>query len=227
MQCVKDHKELYGCTGISKPLKFIPLKEFTDSNLRKDMNFLMDIIRVSGQSYKLVTKLSRADNRKRFNFLVSECRNRGIEIKIMPKAMTRHLRNTSLYDKNEKIIVWHLEWRIRVKDSEIECETSGNIEDWCIKDLLSRALESFKKIPAFVLNFPGQNLENFKVLWLVGKEKSENEPKEVFKEINTTKSLREILPGLSNITPITEFPCFYIIKDILPNIQIINNYNDD
>ena len=61
-ECVKSHKLIFGCSGVAKPLKYIPVKDFTDSKLRKDMNFLMDIVRASDHSYKFVTKISRWKN---------------------------------------------------------------------------------------------------------------------------------------------------------------------
>ena len=209
LSCVKAHKLVYGCSGISKPLKYIPIEEFTDNKLKKDMNFLMEIIRETGQSYKLVSKLSRSDNRKRFNFLLNECRSRGILIKTMPKAMTRHLHNTSMYDKVQKVIFWHIEWKI-YKNDEILCEIEENSENSSIEELLTKAFLKFKTMAGFVLKFGSEKLESFRVLWLVDKEKLNDEIVENFKEVNLAGTLKEILPSLCDGNPIIEFPTFYL-----------------
>lgn len=209
--CVKNHKIVYGCTGVAKPLKFIPLKEFTDTKLQKDMNFLMDIVRVSDQSYKFVTKISRSDNRKRFNFLMNECRNRGIALKIMPKAMNRHLRNTSLYDKAEKVLIWHIEWCFLKGSEQITCETTENTENQPLGELLEKALESFRKIPAFVLHYSSEVLSPQSLFYLISKKKSQNTAKNCYKELDHSMTLKELLPDLSNLSAVVEFPTLYII----------------
>ena len=222
--CVKSHKIVYGCSGVSKPLKFIPLKEFSDGKMRKDMNYLMNIVRVSDQSYKLVTKLSRADNRKRFNFLANECRSRRISLKLMPKAMARHIHNTSLYDKFEKTLIWRIEWKLLTGSDAILCEISENSENLSLGQLLQTALTDFRKIPAFVLSYSAEESISSRVFWLISKTKEQAGVQELYKELDTSKTLREILPELSELTPIVEYPTLYIsTAKNTACLQLINN----
>ena len=186
------------------------------------MNFLMDIVRASDHSYKFVTKISRNDNRKRFILLINECRARGISLRIMPKAMARHTQNSSLFDKAGKLLLWHIEWKLMTNTEPITCNTSENSENLTIGELLNKALEDFRKIPAFVLQFTEEDISQIRVFWLLTKKKSQNSIKDIYKELNISKTLKEILPELSNINPIIEYPCLYISTDkTTPYIQII------
>ncbi|KAF1741380.1 hypothetical protein MXB_773, partial [Myxobolus squamalis] len=48
-----------------------------------------------------------------FKLLIEEAKKIGIDVKIMPKTMTRHTLNMSRYDKKQDIIYWTLELRFR------------------------------------------------------------------------------------------------------------------
>lgn len=212
LPCVKNHKFVYGCSGQSKPLKFIPVSNFTENNLRKDMNFLLDIARQSDQSFKLVTKLSRTDNRKRFIFLINECRSAKIQLKIMPKSMSRHMNNTSLFDKFEKVIIWKIEWKVMSKDNSQICyEVDGNRDDWTINELLRKAEEGLREVPKFVLEFPSNQTVEFNVYYVIGKVLDDNEEgKPVFEKVDQGLRLREALISLSEKEAIVEYPVFYL-----------------
>lgn len=207
--CVKSHKFVYGCSGVSKPLKFIPAKDFTENNLQKDMNFLLDIARVSNQSFKLVTKLSRSDNRKRFAFLSSECRSQGIHLRLMPKAMSRHQINTSLFDKSEKVILWHIEWVLHSKSGLLKVETSGNRDDVPIAELISSAFLKLKELPLYILDH-GSDSKSFYIYFEAGKVLIQESGRSNFLELNSTNTLRELLPYLSSRSEIIEFPTFHL-----------------
>lgn len=210
--CVKAHKIVYGCTGIPKPLKFIPLKDFTENKLRKDMNFLMNIIHDSDKSYKMVTKLSRNDSRKRFSYLITECKNKKINLRLMPKAMKRHQQNSSLYDKSEHVIIWHIEWKFGFGSKEIVCETSGNKENVMMKDLVKEALESFRKIPVYVMDYNEVIVDELRVFYLIGKKKVRENVKCLFMEVDKGRCLDGTLPELSDMAEIVEFPTFYLAR---------------
>lgn len=216
LPCVKNHKFVYGCSGVSKPLKYIPVSNFTESNLRKDMNFLLDIARESDHSFKLVTKLSRTDNRKRFIFLINECRSAKIQLKIMPKSMSRHANNTSLFDKVEKVIIWRIEWKVIVGEKTgICCEVNGNRDDWTVGEVLRKGEKELKEVPKFVLEFGGQGVEGFEVYYVVGKILDQGEGRPVYERVDQGLRLREALIGLSSQEAVVEYPTFYISKGVL------------
>jgi hypothetical protein len=215
---VKNHKFVYGCSGVSKPLKFIPAKDFTENNLQKDMNFLLDIARVSNQSFKLVTKLSRSDNRKRFFFLTSECRSQGIHLRLMPKAMSRHQQNTSLFDKSEKVILWHIEWVLHSKSGLLRCETSGNRDDLPLSSHLLSVSSKLKEQPLYILD-NGSDLKSFHIYFETGKTLVQSSGQSNFLQLNSSNTLKELLPFLSSKAEIIEFPTFHLsIEGLSSNV---------
>lgn len=209
LSCVKNHKFIYGCSGVSKPLKFVPISELNENHLRKDMNFLLDIARVSDQSFKTVTKLSRFDNRKRFSFLTNECRAQGILLKLMPKSMSRHLSNTSLYDKSSKSILWQLEWKLFHNSSTITCQTSNNRDDLPLAELLSTAISKFKEDAKYVLEF-GDKATNFLIYFQTGKVKLDKTAQSQYLKLDESSNLKTLLPYLSQQAEIIEFPTFHL-----------------
>ena len=211
LSCVKNHKFIYGCSGVSKPLKFVPVNELNENHLRKDMNFLLDIARVSDQSFKTVTKLSRFDNRKRFSFLTNECRAQGILLKLMPKSMSRHLSNTSLYDKSEKSILWQIEWKLNYNTSTISCQTTNNRDDSPIAELLSVAISKFKEDPLYVLEF-GDKGGNFMVYFQTGRIKVNKSAQSQYIKLDESNTLKNLLPFLSQQAEIIEFPTLHLFE---------------
>jgi len=209
LNCVNSHKVLFGCTGTPDKTKFVGIKEYGINELHKDMNYLQEITRNSDLAHKQITKITRHDNRKRFMYLINECRQREVPFKILPKIMSKHNSNTSMFQKSEGVIYWHLEWVFASHRKEISVQTAGNSENESLSTHFEKALESFKTNPEFV--FEVRNGENkYRVLWLTGKAKVNGKAQRIFEEVSPNYTLRDLVAVYSrNYGPLIEYPTFY------------------
>lgn len=223
--CVKAHKRLFGCTGYENKTKFVPIQEYNQTNMQSDMNFLMGIIQDADQAHRKVTKLSRYDNRKRFSFLLDECKRRNFSIRLLPKAMVKHQKNTTLFNKSENILYWHSEWKfLTAKNFNITHDVHPLNENSTLNQLLVQALEEFHKLPEFVYELQSLGEASFVTLWHTHNEKDEGVAKKVYSIIQPTMTLREVLERYSTQNnPIVEYPTLYFTTaQVLPSL-LLNN----
>ena len=83
--CVKEHKKIYKCSGIKDKFSKKPLKEFTDCDFMRDMNFINSTINDTNTIGK-----------KMFNLTDDNLENTLIEI----KNSEEDIRNDSLIKRN-------------------------------------------------------------------------------------------------------------------------------
>lgn len=211
LKCVNSHKTNYNCSGMPDKTKFEPVKELDTTSMHRDMNFLTEIIRGSDRAHKVITKLSRHDNRKRFTLLQNECRQRSIQIRILPKAMSKHINNSTVYMKSEGIIYWHLEWIFLSNNKEIPVQSSNNADEDVLSTHLSKALEIYNAMPEFVYEMSKSPGKDFMVLWNTNKKKVQGKGEKVFQRLDSTKKLNEIIQDFSQkYSPIVEYPTLYL-----------------
>ena len=224
--CVKTHKRLFGCTGYENKSKFVPMQEYDQATMQSDMSFLMNIVQDADQAHRKVTKLSRFDNRKRFSFLLDECKRRNFFIRLLPKAMVKHQRNTSLFNKFEKILYWHSEWKfLTSKNFTISHDIHPLNENHTLNQLLLQALEEFHKLPEFVHELSSSEDSHFVTLWHTHNEKEDGVVQKVYSIIQPGMTLREILERQNTQpNPIVEYPTIYFTTaQVLPTLLINNN----
>jgi hypothetical protein len=78
LKCVKAHKILIGCTGIKKKTKYVPILNYSAKTMVNDLNYMNVITRGSDLAHRELVKLGKRDNRKRFSYLLSACKDRGL-----------------------------------------------------------------------------------------------------------------------------------------------------
>lgn len=127
VDCYKQHKQMYKCTGIgNEATKYIPkdiLKREDTSDamnkvVQRDYNFLMNmnrclqVLKQDGQKFILKehgrnkNSLMRSGNVKLPNMVI----RRGVKCFVMPRGMQRLLWNKSKWDRALDTFVWSVEW---------------------------------------------------------------------------------------------------------------------
>ncbi|CAG9324568.1 unnamed protein product [Blepharisma stoltei] len=224
VKCVKSHKTKYSCSGMPDKTKYEGIKDINTNTMHRDINFLSDIIRSSDQAHKVITKLSRHDNRKRFLLLQNECRARNIQLRILPKAMSKHNSNSTVFMKSENIIYWRIEWVFLSNNKEIKIEVDGNKDHENVLETLGKAIEIFNTMPEFVHELSKSPSKEFWVLWIVGKKRVQGKGEKVFQRIDAQKALNETLKENSQEHgPIVEFPTLYITTPDFSHYHFIKN----
>lgn len=124
LQCVKQHKKLKKCMGVTKPSKYISLNSYDVNTLSKDINFIENGITKVNESRKTTAETQdKVKIDKKWKFLRYFCRKwRNIALKLAPSIFKRHQNNQSYYHQGEKTIFWTLEFKI-------VCQENGEIQD--------------------------------------------------------------------------------------------------
>lgn len=91
--CVKEHKKIYKCSGIKDKFSKKPLKEFTDCDFMRDMNFINSTINDTNTIGKKMFNLTD-DNLE--NTLI-EIKNSEEDIKNDPSIKRNFVKDRNLY----------------------------------------------------------------------------------------------------------------------------------
>lgn len=116
IQCINQHKNEVGCNGKRSKTKYVPLSNFTTSQLLSDYHFLEETGRVIGSGHRSRLAISRDNNhkRQRLHRLQSAARKKGISLHLLPQGMLRHEVNTSRAVWNRDRKQWRMEWRLKL-----------------------------------------------------------------------------------------------------------------
>jgi hypothetical protein len=200
------HKQLTKCTGVPDRTKYISIKQYTDTDMKSDMTMLLDISKSADLTHKHAVKMSRYDNRKRFTFLLDECRRRGLNVRMQPKSMSRHEQNSTIYQKAEERIYWHMEWRyVTCELGELVLQIPTVNEDLNFAQILETTVATFTSLPQFV--YEAERSESFEVLWHLGNRRLNHYTMKAFKRVPKEFTLKYLLQVQQR--PITEFPILY------------------
>jgi len=184
----------------------VPMREYSEIDMKRDMGMLLEVSRTADLTHKHAMKMSRYDNRKRFSFLVDECRRRGLNLRLQPKSMSRHIQNTTIYQKAENRIYWHMEWRYITCDlSELMLTLPQVNEDQSFEQILQTVITTFKSLPQFV--YEAERSESFEALWHLGNRRLNHYTMKAFKVIPKDFTLKYLLQVQQKA--VTEFPVVY------------------
>ncbi|SGY44464.1 BQ5605_C001g00162 [Microbotryum silenes-dioicae] len=122
--CSTSHKVRLDCSGIAPPVWSLPLKasDMSWGPLMRDQSYIASVSRKSehiGRQLvkdKLIPSLrandgdQRLDNRNdRENKMVYEARKQGVDLVLLPKGMTRRVKNASRWDPKSLRMEWVLD----------------------------------------------------------------------------------------------------------------------
>eukprot|EP01017_Pseudomicrothorax_dubius_P020865 TRINITY_DN22649_c0_g1_i1.p1 TRINITY_DN22649_c0_g1~~TRINITY_DN22649_c0_g1_i1.p1 ORF type:complete len:336 (-),score=45.28 TRINITY_DN22649_c0_g1_i1:33-1040(-) len=110
MPCEQQHRTLKNCDGRRHAEKFIPVREFDDSNFRRDIGMLSDMIERTENAKKWLSSLRFSKDELRSRLLRTESKNlHNITLKVAPQVFSRHINNLSFYHTRSKTFFWTIE----------------------------------------------------------------------------------------------------------------------
>ncbi|KAK9834870.1 hypothetical protein WJX81_005212 [Elliptochloris bilobata] len=105
------HKESTGCTGKRSRTGFVPLSEFDERALLSDYRFLEEAAAAGEAAHRVAPAQRRAMPPPHLQELVHQARNRGVALHLQHPGMERRARNSSCFNRRERRLRWHVEWR--------------------------------------------------------------------------------------------------------------------
>ncbi|EPZ30885.1 hypothetical protein O9G_006283, partial [Rozella allomycis CSF55] len=105
LNCVKKHKEQNECSGQLSRTHFIKVSDFTDTDFKRDIDFISQGQCLSSGSLPLPNKHGRKENE-----LMKILKQSNIEIRFMAKGMKKRNRNKTYFARSDKSIYWTVEW---------------------------------------------------------------------------------------------------------------------
>jgi hypothetical protein len=189
---VKQHKIDSKCEGKRKRTEFIPKEQMDDQILISDLKFLVDgmneverikRVAISIEEERDSQAAAGLQGKRSKRKLISEAKNHGCKLVLMPDTMTKHSRNSSRYDAKSGTIMWRVEW---YKSKELIQAQSAVSENTIVDSLFPKELKNDSTQTVFLEQ---HNLENFHVE-------------------DTKATLRSLLEGKT----IVEFPTFRVVE---------------
>ena len=113
MKCCKEHKIKYKCEGKKKINAFISKTNFSLKDLKKDMDYLGNMINKTDGIKKKMSFLKKKNTeslRLRLLKLYSK-KNNNVDLIILPSIFEKHRENLSFYFTKLKEIYWLLEFK--------------------------------------------------------------------------------------------------------------------
>ena len=111
LDCFKQHKSKFDCTGLKNSLQFKRISNFDDHQLRDDFKFLDDYNRqidgLKRQKRNIVQSLNDLPNW--LQKLIYEANRRAIKLKILPAGFQRRLQNKTAFIYSTKELHWDIE----------------------------------------------------------------------------------------------------------------------
>lgn len=216
LACVNGHKKQNNCDGLRKPMKYVPLKEFNDDIITDDYYYLYHLAQVvdnnnrvvntfgSAREYSEENKPQKVKLPKYLTIISNQAKQRKMNIKFMPKGMTRQKENHTRYIYKKGFIEWTIEWIFPsvvplLKEKSLECELTT------IRDSLHQLLHGHKNATTKTLlnKYRSVDVDGLVVLT----EKLDEGHKNEYYMLPMQLTWREALAGLTLI----EFPTIYIV----------------
>ncbi|KAI2798706.1 hypothetical protein RDWZM_000173 [Blomia tropicalis] len=110
LNCCLRHKKDYDCDGIRDRLSFVPLRNFSDSNLKSDCKFLEETNEAVNNSNRFFRDKSTRDVTNWTQRFIIEAGKRKIRYRKMPQTFKRAKENKSLFAYKDKLIMWDIEF---------------------------------------------------------------------------------------------------------------------
>ena len=157
LKCCQEHKNKYNCTGKRDRTSFVSLKDYSDNSLRRDYHFLEDVVQSKQSSRRgllrngilnenqekaLRNNNNNNNNNNKTQFredaiigkhsrstkkLISEAKNRGIDLILMSPGMSKRTHNSTKIIKNK--IQWQIQF-VFLKLSDVEFSRISTIDHY-------------------------------------------------------------------------------------------------
>ncbi|XP_064458758.1 box C/D snoRNA protein 1-like [Ornithodoros turicata] len=219
LPCVKLHKRNQECDGIRDKTAYVPLSDFTDLDLLSDYRFLEESTRVVDTAHRSGSTLGVAARRGflpgHLHKLQTASRQKGIQLKFLPKCFTKRRENTSWYDIKEKCTYWHIVWefvdaKVKVHDKRIpETDTLGE----CLDRHLNTDTCSADLRPKLAMYQAGGSKATCVLMAVEGKHAS-------YYQLDISATVEDNLKGKA----ILEYPTFVVVpRDHVSSYKIVGN----
>jgi len=109
VNCVKQHKLQYGCTGKRARTDFVPIEKFDDSLIVRDYRFLEEVGREEDSCKRSIAQTPQKAA-GRWKQLQKQVTDRGTTLMLMPPSFSRRKQNTTSFSKKTGLILWRVEW---------------------------------------------------------------------------------------------------------------------
>ncbi|KAG7323459.1 hypothetical protein KOW79_013161 [Hemibagrus wyckioides] len=190
LPCVKQHKLRTGCSGVRDRTAFVPLSHFSDLHLLSDYRFLEETGRVTDRPSRDILLHTRTRHSYSAMLLLRNAKAAKVNLKILPKSFSRRRENTSIYNKTERKLYWHLKLVFPQSSAEY---TDRVPEDRVLEKILSDYVHPTESDPV-----KRQNLKAYVVtpldqlgVFMKSEQRLPNSLK--YHELDLKKSLRENL----------------------------------
>ena len=152
LQCVKDHKLKFSCSGERNMGEVIPLKDFSSTTLSRDLHFIEDCHRVVQNCQKHFDHFWKYHYRALpppLHALREAAKRRGVICQIVSEGLSKRDRNTSRYDKKSDTMIWRCEFEVHKKSGAFTVGTDWASERYLLKDIFNHAWEKKPKLASF------------------------------------------------------------------------------
>ncbi|KAI8827500.1 hypothetical protein BJ741DRAFT_25043 [Chytriomyces cf. hyalinus JEL632] len=235
MLCVQSHKTTSNCSGIRDKTQYVSLRTFDSSQLASDFAFLEGGARVADNAardtiHTSETQPTHSKLTPKQQHLLRNCSSRKITLRLMPRGMSRHESNQSMFHIKSKTISWTAEFIFTCKEGNVRVSTiqSAIKESATLKDTLSNLLSPKSSAIApeklcQLTRFSGASVDTLFV-YLRREHVPANEPL-----YHALKPHATIMESLSKKV-VVEYPTFLVCLDALEQSQVVqdvSNVGDD
>eukprot|EP00088_Acartia_fossae_P013520 TRINITY_DN1710_c0_g1_i7.p1 TRINITY_DN1710_c0_g1~~TRINITY_DN1710_c0_g1_i7.p1 ORF type:complete len:461 (+),score=104.80 TRINITY_DN1710_c0_g1_i7:46-1428(+) len=127
--CVQQHKQVSGCDGIRKKVKYIPVNKFTDLDLVQDFRILESASATVDKCRR--DKLKKCTNQNVDGFMAPRipmrkrkleqaAARRGVQVKFLPSHFARSKDNKSTFNSKSKELSWDVDLYLPHADKTIK-----------------------------------------------------------------------------------------------------------
>ncbi|KAM4628577.1 box C/D snoRNA protein 1 [Polymixia lowei] len=107
LPCVKNHKDVSGCSGVRDKTAFVALSQFDEMNLLNDYRFLEDTGRLAdGATRDTLVRTPRVTVKAKK--LAANARKMNITLRFLPVTFTKSRENSTIFLAKERRFLWHL-----------------------------------------------------------------------------------------------------------------------
>lgn len=151
--CVRVHKTQFNCAGERNIAKKVPLKEFTDTQLQRDFQFLEDVRRVVSNCERGFSRIWHYTFRALpppLHALREAAKKRGVVCQITSEGMAKRDANTSRFDRKTETIIWRCQFNFHSPDFTVT--TDWGSERHRLGDIAAYCWATNPPLPSYHIN---------------------------------------------------------------------------
>ncbi|XP_034167429.2 box C/D snoRNA protein 1 [Pangasianodon hypophthalmus] len=206
LSCVKRHKLRSGCSGVRDRTAFLPVSRFSDLDLLNDYRFLEETGRVADRPNRDALLHTRSRHSFGAMLLLRNAKAAKVNLKILPKSFSRRRENTSIYNKTERKLYWHLKLVFPQSNAEY---TDRVPEDRVLEKILSDYIHPTESDPVKRQNLKMYVLTPIDQLSVFMKSEQRQPNSLKYHELDLKKSLRENLM----FKTVVEYPELHVVVE--------------